>query len=817
MAARINLRMLSADSSLTTNKPSTPSHPPSDNPSTSAAAGFQSLPNLSFRSPPTWSLTYKGVAFHGVCDPPCEPFIPIAGYLSQMISHMTPSSEPHRIEDVNNLVAVGLSQLGVTPSMSLGEVEVLLNDRVARVHDGSGPFFDPVPAPVPAPLSPVPAATVSPPPPAPPASLAPAVTSLNPALAAAPTLKPSSVPTGTQTLLMPLQLTAATSTATPTASPTVTDALSTTRADCGPTSVNEPSTLWSESALDEFDGPAHCSLATNPPLIDGRLYSQVVQPPVKPVDQFIVCDSRRVSIGSTSKASSVASETPALMELNVTPASTGPRRPPRPAPGPFPPRTGRRRAHHIADDNTYNEARLAYARGRPTTSPLYNQGLEIHSERAFFSSFPHHINGKWVAPTSVLNVVAGADEDLNDSTIHSVRATDCSGMYEVTATNGEVISRLNVMFIDSDTTSQALTHFITPHSLIAITPYAAALMVQFRLTKGVFSKSHRRMVMGIDPVMIHLNSRGVALWNVLTQHLLEYAELYASASLRDLVTALLDPVNVTTMRWMKRTLPNCVAAVCEMRTDPIPTLSHILNVETPTTPVSSAASSLKLSELQAENTALTSQISTLEAQLEAATLSLATTRESIQREQAVHSADSLKQYLHDHVCVNCHEEPFLNATVGVEAAGQILSARQNARERAADKVRQAVSAGFAETVTMLQERNLSLDQRVKATVDELNATATQLRSALSRLSSAEGRSHDLVQRNELLESQLVEARQLSSYQDSHQKETITALQTTIRDSLPYTPVHYGQGQFTMPSLPPVRSMMPDFDPSDLLM
>ncbi|AAM93412.1 non-structural protein VP4, partial [Striped bass reovirus] len=311
--------------------------------------------------------------------------------------------------------------------------------------------------------------------------------------------------------------------------------------------------------------------------------------------------------------------------------------------------------------------------------------------------------------------------------------------------------------------------------------------------------------------------RGVALWNVLTQHLLEYAELYASASLRDLVTALLDPMTTIANRWTKRSLPTCVSAVCEMRTDPIQTLAHILSVESPPAQTTSAASGLKMSELQAENAALSSQITTLEAQLEAATLSLATTRESIQREQAVHSADALKQYLHDHVCVNCHEEPFLNATMGVEAACQILSARQNARERAADKVRQAVSAGFAETISMLQERTQTLDQRVKTMSDELNATATQLRSALSRLSSAEGRAHELSQRNDLLESQLAETRQLSAYNDRYHRDTICTLQTTVKDSLPYTPTHYGQGQFVMPSLPPARSMMPDLDPADLLM
>ncbi|YP_398632.1 putative non-structural protein [Chum salmon reovirus CS] len=390
-------------------------------------------------------------------------------------------------------------------------------------------------------------------------------------------------------------------------------------------------------------------------------------------------------------------------------------------------------------------------------------------------------------------------------------------MYEMTANNGEVVSKLNVMFIDATTTLASLTSFITSHPLVFVNPLAAALMVQLRLTKGVFSKSHRRMVMGIDPIMIHLDPRGVAFGTFLTQHLLQ-STLRCMHPLASVILfrPYCDPSTTVANRWTKRSLPSCVSAACEMRTDPVPTLSHILNVENPPVHFTSAASGLRVSELEAENTALTAQISTLESQLEAATLALATTRESIQREQAVHSADSLRQYLHDHVCVNCHEEPFLNATVGIEAAGQILSARQSARERAADKIRQAVSAGFADTVTTLQDRTRSLDARVKATADELNATASQLRTTLSRLSAAEGRVHDLCQRNDLLETQLAETRQLASYTDRHQQQTITVLQDTVRDNIPYIPSHYGQGQFVMPTLPPVKSLMPDLDPADLL-
>ncbi|AJD09449.1 NS87 [Micropterus salmoides reovirus] len=811
MAARINLRMLSADSSLTTNKAPTSLTSTSDSATAPSSSAFQSLPNLSFRSPPTWSLTYKGVEFHGICDAPCEPFIPISGYLSQMISNMSPITEPQRIEDVNNLVAVGLAQLGVTPSMSLGKVEALLNDRVTRVQTGAGPFFDPLPSSS-SPSTPVTTSATS----TASTTLVPLTDSTSPPASQPTPSTNGPSPTAPPSISVVTSPAAAVDVSAP--SP-LSDALVSSSATQAAITANEPSLLWSESTLDEIDG---CSPVVSAPastsLIDDRLYSQVVQPNPALVNCFVPCEPTSLpSRPPSSVASSIASEPPALMDLRIpTPVSTS-RRPPRSSGTPPGQKNGRRKPHHIADDNTYNEARLAYARGRPTTSPLYNQGLEIHAERAFFTSFPHHINGKWVSPTSVLNVVAGADEDLSDSTIHSVRATDCRGMYEVISANGEVVSKLNVMFIDAHTTSQSLTAFVTPHPLVAITPYAAALMVQLRLTKGVFSKSHRRVVMGIDPIMIHLNPRGVALWNVLTQHLLEYAELYASASLRDLVTALMDPSTTVTNRWIKRSLPACVSAACEMRTDPIQTLSHILNVESPPVQSVSAASGLKMSELQAENAALSSQITTLEAQLEAATLALATTRESIQREQAVNSADALKQYLHDHVCVNCHEESFLNATVGVDAACQIMSARQSARERASDKVRQAVSAGFAETITMLQERTQALDQRVKSASDELNATAAQLRSTLSRLSSAEGRAHELSQRNELLESQLAETRQLSAYHDQHHRATITSLQTTVKENIPYVPTHYGQGQFTMPSLPPVRSMMPDVDSADLLM
>ncbi|ANN11949.2 putative non-structural protein [Etheostoma fonticola aquareovirus] len=819
MAARVNLKMLGTDSSLTKNKQPTSLSYNQEQSAPAPSPSFQSLPNLSFKSPPTWSLTYKGVEFHGVCDPPCEPFIPISGYLSHMISNMSPSTEPTRMEDVNNLVAVGLAQLGVTPSMSLGEVEVLLNDRLARVQSGDGLFFDPpviAPPPPPQMTSPLPVVNPAPAPAAP----APAPVLSPPQLAAPPVLDTASTIAQPMTPVSTKPAPSVPAVASPPLSdfPALMTTSATPIADRGPTLNNEPSLLWSESTFDEIDGALTCPITTDfPPLIDNRLYSQVVRPPAHATDSFLPCEPPSRPRSSESRPAFTTNEPVPLMELSVSPPPSATRRPPRTQTVQPALKTGRRKPHHIADDNTYNEARLAYARGRPTTSPLYNQGLEIHAERAFFSSFPHHVNGKWVPPASVLNVVAGTDEDLNDSTIHSVRATDCHGMYEVTAANGEVVSRLNVMFIDGHTTAQSLTDFITPHSLIAVTPYAAALMVRFRLTKGVFSKSHRRLVMGIDPVMIHLNPRGVALWDVLTQHMLEYAELYASASLRDLVTAILDPINAVTTRWVKRSLPPCVSAVCEMRNDPIPTLSHILDVEAPPIQTSSVASSLRMSELQAENAALTSQVATLEAQLEAATLSLATTRESIQREQAIHSADSLKQYLHDHVCVNCHEESFLNATVGVDAACQILTARQGAREQATDKIRQTVSSGFAETVNMLQERTAALDQRVKTLSDELGATASQLRSTLSRLSSAEGRAHELSQRNELLESKLAETRQLALYTDDHQKATITALQDTVRANLPYVPPTMAKASSPCPPYPPVRSMMPDFDPSDLLM
>ncbi|AQU42730.1 NS1 [Fall chinook aquareovirus] len=471
---------------------------------------------------------------------------------------------------------------------------------------------------------------------------------------------------------------------------------------------------------------------------------------------------------------------------------------------------------HITDDNTYGESRLAYARGNPATSPLYKDGTEIKMERAFFASFPTCVKGVWKAPTQFLPVIASQIEDLSLLTVHSLRSTATSNHFDVVSSSGECVAKLAILFINPGTELNAIHGFMASHPIISITPAAAAVMVRARLTDGVFSKSIRRIVMGIDPIMISMEQSGVGLWNVLTQHRLNFAETHASASLRHFVSHIERPLYAAQLGWMKMSLPTNVSAACEMGNDVTLTLTHLLNAAEPARSSTPDPTMAHVKELEVENGGLRKQLSVVQSQLEFSNAALDESNAINECNRRADNRDEMVAYLSSHVCMNTQECEFLTSRLGSQVASPIQAKRAENKSIAVGALTDKLTQASASTINHLQSRlseSQTKNDNYAANVEQLSA---HLRQTTSKAMDLERDFAQLQAAHDLISEECISLRQVVERHDVHNAATVSRLQNTLRDGLPLTPLTYGQGQFALPPRFDTHDTMSPIDPATLL-
>ncbi|QBX90055.1 nonstructural protein [Atlantic halibut reovirus] len=787
---RISLLKLSNGSTAppTNNNNITPTNPP-------PMASTSELAPLSITTPrqignAPWSIDYKGTVFTGVCTPLIEPFTALSGYLAVMLNNMTPSSVPSRIEDVNNLVAIGLEQLNVTPDLNVGEVENILAAAAARPFKDL-PYFPSPPPDADTPSTTMEEIVVEL------ASEIPLHLTVVPLVPAAPAPVPipivsmPPVPAGISDEPIDLSLSFL--------PPMVTGDWADepihhdlTRCNSVASNTSAPSTS------DQIDGhawptPSEAAHIKIDKYVSTSSYPQTFPTPNPPP----------LPLMSLSTQSNPRPRPP-------TPGyESGPRNPPQRPPMP---RGHRREVTHITDDNTYGEARLAYARGAPTTSPLYGRGSELRAERAFASSFPSSRAGVWQSPTGVLPVIAYANEELSLLTVHTIVKTSTPMHFNLIAASGDVVSTIHVLAITPETDLEIITAFISTHALFSITPLAAGVMVRAKLTDGIFSRSTRRIVMGIDPIMIHMDRTGVELWNILTQHRLNWAHIHASATLRDLISFLMSPWYAARLRWYKTMLPSNIVAACEAHTDPSATMLHLLNSDSRPGTVDPLPA-VDLLELSNENKALSNHLTNLENQLQHANMLLEEIRQDNRCDEVQAGRALLKEYLSQHTCINTKELPYLKSHLGVDEAAIVQSARLSTCEIARESIQTKAVAGSMETIATLQSRCDVLRSKGLEQETELKDMALNIRANTMRAVDSEKRYQLAANERDVLASQLAETIAMHKLKSQHDSATVATLQTTIKQNLPTRTSEYGAGQFAyppaMPSVPTSISVSPD--------
>ncbi|BCG62300.1 NS1 [Hirame aquareovirus] len=595
------------------------------------------------------------------------------------------------------------------------------------------------------------------------------------------------------------------------------------------TNVSEAERLINGRLL-ELDAPVPSVVApvvdsvpcAQPPSVD-ELLEEAVESVVESPRLWSEMVSRSVSVCSSTQTD----ELDGLVERAIPPPPLLPRvipTSPPPIPSSLPchavqqRRAQPRKPHHVTDDNSYSESKLAYARGVPQASPLYGSTAENEIELAFKTSFPASHEGVWRPPQRPIPVIMDAEEDPSLLTLHHVREGQRSNRLEVMSANGTLISVLNVLYLTSEVTNNDIHQFMAPHPLVAITPLAAVRMVHARITDGVFSKSIRRIVMGIDPVMIALEPSGVELFNVLTQHRLPHAETHATMSLRSLIPRINSGFYRHLHAWLKASLPTTASASYDSSAIMIQTLTEVLRSDGPVlhslrgTVTSDVVDS---SHLVAEVQSLRHKVYSLEGQLDLAGAADDLRRSNVTCAKMSDLNESMSSYLHDHVCINTHEQTKLTAMVGPAAAISIQSLRESAKQVAKDAL---ITKATSTLATQLTEANSLLLER-EAKITDFQNELQQLRLMNTHYAS---RQIEMEHTQQRLTSEIVRlttdlAKMDSQFSSELQSRdaSLSRLQSAAKQRLNIQPSAYSSGAFMYPSTDFSAAPAPSLNPAQL--
>nr|QVL22687.1 NS79 [Grass carp reovirus] len=479
-----------------------------------------------------------------------------------------------------------------------------------------------------------------------------------------------------------------------------------------------------------------------------------------------------------------------------------------------------RRPTHIADDETYNRSRAAYAMGVPALSPMYCTGKERHFEQTFYSAYPHAANGVWTAYQHSIILIAAPTEDISLLTLHHVeREQSATEAYHLRALDGTNVARVAVCRLDPSMTCRDVHAMMAGHNVVSISGLAAAFMIRHRLTDGVFSKAFRRIVMGIDPVMMRHDPVPLHLFAILTDHRLDHAATHAVMSMRIALMQVESASYQATKTWLRGHLPVTIfaSATTDSSSDSIHAtiLEADKGMRTADTPGSS-----NLRELEASNAALQRQVIDMDVQVNALLRTISDLKSYTNHQQAS-QGQTIQQYLHSHVCVNTKELAVLQSVMGEHAANAIQAVRVHANDTAkaalSEKVSVPLTAQLSDTLAHLhaaRSRNDELVAQLTIAESEAMAAAAERDQACELASELQTQVAAMQQEYENVTRALMQ----DNEQLQHSAATAEAAATsTFR---PTPPLVYGTAPSALPAVGPgltIPLLAPEIDPASLFL
>nr|WEM32044.1 non-structural protein NS1 [Grass carp reovirus] len=592
---------------------------------------------------------------------------------------------------------------------------------------------------------------------------------------------------------------------------------------------------WSQSV----PGPLLDTLEYGAPLIPADPTATPAPAPLAPADyppppphvddpavshSLVALDVPDAALPSTPRTSTATASIPSLMSLPIaspprsrssTLSSSVSTSTPR-LPGAVVPR----RPSHIADDETYNRSRAAYAMGVPAMSPMYCTGKERHFEQTFYSAYPHAANGVWTAYQHSIILIAAPTEDISLLTLHNVeREQSATEAYHLRALDGATVARVAVFRLAPTMTCHDVHAMMAGHNVVSISGLAAAFMIRHKLTDGVFSKSFRRIVMGIDPVMMRHDPVPLHLFAILTDHRLDHAATHAVMSMRLALMQIESASYQATKAWLRGHLP--VTIFASATTDSSSDSIHATILEADKgMRVADTPGSSTLRELEASNTALQRQVIDMDVQINALLRTISDLKSYTNHQQASHGY-SIQQYLHSHTCVNTQELPLIQSVMGDQAANAIQAMRMHANEAArsalTDKVTAPLTAQLSDTMAHLHE--------ARARNDDLTAQLAIAETDAMTAANERDRACELAVE---LESQLATmqreydqtTRALLQDNEQLQHSAATAEAAAVSAFRPTPPLTYGTAPSALPAVGPgltVPLLAAAIDPASLLL